>query len=39
MRKEILKSLMRSAIVTFFIFKEISNRKLYLGTTVEFVSS
>lgn len=30
---------MWSAIVTFLIFKEISNRKMYLGTTAEFVSS
>lgn len=30
---------MWSAVVTFLIFKEISNRNLYLGTAVEFVSS
>jgi len=30
---------MWSAVVTFLIFKDISNRKMYLSTAVEFVSS
>lgn len=34
-----LNNLVCSAIVTFLIFKGISNRKMYLGTTLEFVSS